>query len=76
MEDIMCQECTKNHIYSANVTSKESNIYDIVDHDTIFKNDDRINSMGCNSACPKCLRTCILNTGHYGPCECSEGHTW
>jgi len=31
---------------------------------------------GCASACPKCLRTCVLNVGHYGPHECSEGHTW
>lgn len=33
-------------------------------------------SGGCHSACPKCLRTCVLNTSHYGPHECSEGHTW
>ncbi|MCX6356178.1 MAG: hypothetical protein NTZ78_14950 [Candidatus Aureabacteria bacterium] len=31
---------------------------------------------GCASACPKCLRTCVLNVSHYGPHECSEGHTW
>jgi len=31
---------------------------------------------GCTSACPACLRTCELNVGHYGPHQCSQGHTW
>jgi len=30
----------------------------------------------CSAACPVCLRTCTLNSGHYGSHQCSEGHTW